>query len=581
MIVDFPCTELRGLYDTRPQYKTIEKGLNTWSRLVARVQMSLSAALIVLCLASFGLAIGTESCFLCLSHKEPLVVSTQLAPLHQYELILEYGNQLCNKSFGVTQLRNCIARAEQYAHDRVKDLYSEAERHQSSVTISLDNMCEVLAACATSCCLSQWDPEQVHISFGGDNSMIVMWVTQNELGTPSVAYWPNLSGNVKQNAAININFSNATTYTYDSTEWLGYIYTANLTNLSNLTSYDYQLCGSTSNGFACFPTIYNFTAPPVASTAPLTARFTSSSLLPYIPGETAAIACIFGDVSTEVNAVETASSIVTLRKNTTIQLVVNAGDLAYADGAVSIWDEYFRMIEDFAAYIPVMTAPGNHENYYNFASYYARFTMPVASSNSPSKQYYSFNYEKIHYVSFSVEEDDGASLLPGAPQRVWLENDLAQANTERDVRPWIILFGHRPFYCSSDSNDCTDVASKLRELLEGLINQYHVDVVISGHKHNYERTYPVYQSEATSNDYNDPAAPVYYVVGTGGVDKNSDFVDPEPSWSADRDDKYGYLFASAPDSNTLQLYYLSKSFNVHDSATIQRTTVISTWSFTH
>merc|ERR1712137_1148830 len=203
--------------------------------------------------------------------------------------------------------------------------------------------------------------------------------------------------------------------------------------------------------------------------------------------------------------------------------------------------------------------------------------MPHEQSGSDSKQYYSFNYEKIHFISWSIEELKGVDLRPNGKQRKWLENDLKQANMERDVRPWIVLFGHRPFYCSSDSHDCKDVALELRELLEDLINEYHIDVVLQAHKHNYERTYPVYDSQETQQNYENPQAPMYYVVGVGGRDKNSDFNSDQPSWSADRETKYGSLLLSAPDENTFEMVYLSKSFNVHDSATITRTEPITNW----
>ena len=53
--------------------------------------------------------------------------------------------------------------------------------------------------------------------------------------------------------------------------------------------------------------------------------------------------------------------------------------------------------------------------------------------------------------------------------------------------------------------------------MEELFHDYAVDVVISGHNHNYERTYPVFKKNPTSTEYNNPAAPVYIVAGTGGV----------------------------------------------------------------
>jgi len=189
--------------------------------------------------------------------------------------------------------------------------------------------------------------------------------------------------------------------------------------------------------------------------------------------------------------------------------------------------------------------------------------------------------KKIHFVTWSFEEFKGLDLRKhGGKQREWLEADLAQANQERDVRPWIVLFGHRPLYCSSNSHDCKDVAEYIRFLLEDLINEYHVDVVLQAHKHNYERTYPVYKQQQLQDDYTDPLGPMYYVVGTGGREKNSDFNNDQPDWSADRDDTYGYLLLSAPTENALEMVYLSKSFKVHDSATIVRTQPITNWSFT-
>ena len=95
------------------------------------------------------------------------------------------------------------------------------------------------------------------------------------------------------------------------------------------------------------------------------------------------------------------------------------------------------------------------------------------------------------------------------------------------------------------------------------------------------RTFPVYQSEETQTDYENPKAPVYYVVGVGGVEKNTDFQNDQPSWSADRETKYGYLLMSAPDESTFEMVYLSKSYNVHDSATITRTEPITNWTFSH
>ena len=59
-------------------------------------------------------------------------------------------------------------------------------------------------------------------------------------------------------------------------------------------------------------------------------------------------------------------------------MILHVGDFAYdlhrLNGTVG--DQWMRQIESIAAYVPYMTAPGNHEWAYHFAHYRARFTMP-------------------------------------------------------------------------------------------------------------------------------------------------------------------------------------------------------------
>ena len=54
-------------------------------------------------------------------------------------------------------------------------------------------------------------------------------------------------------------------------------------------------------------------------------------------------------------------------------------------------------------------------------------------------------------------------------------------------------------------------------------------------------------------------------------EKNSDFQDPCPDWSAAQGDKFGYVLMTAPDAYTLETVYISKSFNPYDNVTITRT----------
>ena len=58
--------------------------------------------------------------------------------------------------------------------------------------------------------------------------------------------------------------------------------------------------------------------------------------------------------------------------------------------------------------------------------------------------------------------------------------------------------------------------------------KYGVDLVITAHNHNYQRTYPLYSTskhsnspeikDKNANNYDNPSAPIYVTVGTAGAE---------------------------------------------------------------
>jgi hypothetical protein len=62
---------------------------------------------------------------------------------------------------------------------------------------------------------------------------------------------------------------------------------------------------------------------------------------------------------------------------------------------------------------------------------------------SPSPFYYSWNHGLVHFVSISFESGWEA----GGAQAAWLREDLGAV--DRSQTPWVVLYVHRPFYCSN------------------------------------------------------------------------------------------------------------------------------------
>lgn len=103
--------------------------------------------------------------------------------------------------------------------------------------------------------------------------------------------------------------------------------------------------------------------------------------------------------------------------------------------------------------------------------------MPYRESKSLSPDYYSVDYKWIHIVSITTEPLFETSPESFETVTTWLRQDLARANANRAQRPWIVVIGHRPLYCSSyDEGACVESTKTLRQSgLEDILLEFNVD----------------------------------------------------------------------------------------------------------
>ncbi|KAL4169651.1 hypothetical protein KRP22_010569 [Phytophthora ramorum] len=248
--------------------------------------------------------------------------------------------------------------------------------------------------------------------------------------------------------------------------------------------------------------------------------------------------------------------------------VVSVGDYAYdlnmMDGHVG--DIFMQEIEPIAASVPFMVCPGNHETHNAFSHYSQRFQLMPSNENAgvqtvhvggrskdaepkevPNNWFYSFNVGLVHFTVISTEiyfkstlDVDGDVI---ARQEAWLEQDLAQANANREMTPWIVVIGHRPMYCTSDDTNCGDKAAMLRDMLEDKFFLHGVDLYICGHQHNYERAFDVYKSQTWKRTRN-MRATTHILTGASGQYLTSimrkAFERPAEVWDAFRNSIFGY-----------------------------------------
>ncbi|MCP3979461.1 MAG: hypothetical protein GY716_09040 [bacterium] len=168
------------------------------------------------------------------------------------------------------------------------------------------------------------------------------------------------------------------------------------------------------------------------------------------------------------------------------------GDNAYSFGTD---DEYqrklFDVFPDMLRKSVLWPAIGNHDAYTadagsEWGPYFDIFTLPDDAQNggvsSGTEAYYSFDYGNIHFV---VLESHETPRTPGSAMLLWLEADLAA--TDKD---WIVAFWHHPPY--SNGGHRSDVEPRLAEMREyvvPILDDYGVDLTLTGHSHSYERSF--------------------------------------------------------------------------------------------
>lgn len=231
---------------------------------------------------------------------------------------------------------------------------------------------------------------------------------------------------------------------------------------------------------------------------------------------------IIGDSGT---ANENARNVYDAYRNVTgsehTDLFLMLGDNAYDSGTDTEYQAaVFEMYPELLRQTSLWPTLGNHDNY-NRDVYLDTFTLPTDSGGvaSGTELYYSFDYANIHFICL-----DSATPSPAAQEDMiaWLEQDLM--NTDQD---WIVsFFHHGPYTKGSHNSDDEREHEDMREKATTLLEDYGVDLVFSGHSHNYERSMLINGHYGHSNSFVLETMGVDVGNGSdvGGVDANGNFV---------------------------------------------------------
>jgi hypothetical protein len=261
---------------------------------------------------------------------------------------------------------------------------------------------------------------------------------------------------------------------------LNVIHTVELTGLEPDTAYHYRV-GNPSDGWSQDQVFYTG---PADLCAPFTFALAADNRGDFA-GSSACWEALFGLIAAEAPA-----------------FVINSGDLVREGKNASEWADFLRRSEAHMGTVAILPAIGNHDDddvEGDGAKYNQIFALPRNSANN-TEDFYSFDYGNVHFACLSTSSFDFAT------QYAWLEQDLAATD-----KLWKVVFFHVPVYSSGSHGSNED--GKTWGYIP-LFDQYHVDLVVTGHDHIYERYKPKVDHQVVAS-YEEGTC--YMVSGGGGA----------------------------------------------------------------
>lgn len=276
---------------------------------------------------------------------------------------------------------------------------------------------------------------------------------------------------------------------------------------------------------------------------------------------------VFGDLSSRSSYLKKVAEI-----GLNHDAIFHLGDISYnlESRSGKNGNEFLEAIEIAASKVPYLTVPGDHEigDDGSYTHYSYKFSNPVADFPMSSDN---LNWCKdIDFKIMIIGLNSQQFANPSVDIIDWLEVTLS-----RTTFTWRILLMHQPLYCSEHNwnDDCKKTNSQLRNNLEGIFVKHNVDLVLSGHIHAYERSWPMANGKPTQLNYHDCKAPVYVTTGTTGNDVIADKLTMKSPWSAvsksgSGTESYGILKIKSKELNYKQISLIDSS--IIDSFTISK-----------
>jgi hypothetical protein len=228
-----------------------------------------------------------------------------------------------------------------------------------------------------------------------------------------------------------------------------------------------------------------------------------------------------GDVSAPEVAVQalTANLVESLHPAAVLVL----GDAQYGEGTI---EQFEHAYEPTWGRFKAITwpVPGNHEYKSGGHGYFAYFG---ARAGEEARGFYSFDLGDWHFIALNTgDECHAIGCDAESAQAKWLEADLAASTKKCTIAYW-----HHPRFGSGHHGRFEPAATFWK-----ILAAHHVELVLNGHEHLYERLAPMNAEGAPSVD-----GTTELIIGTGGIGFTEFNGTPEPTSVVHQNDTSGVM----------------------------------------
>ncbi|HEY3806127.1 MAG TPA: metallophosphoesterase family protein [Kofleriaceae bacterium] len=179
-------------------------------------------------------------------------------------------------------------------------------------------------------------------------------------------------------------------------------------------------------------------------------------------------------------------------------LILYSGDAVTLGLTQYEWDEFFADAQPLLATVPMIYAEGNHEA--NAVNFFSQLALPGDQQNFGID----YGYAHITVANDSPTQPDD---LAGSTKDA-IQADFAASTSAR----WKLLMHHQPMWSASTMHGSNIM---LQQLWQPLVDQYGIDLVLNGHDHDYEVSFPMLGQTVQATN---ATGTVYVVAGGAGAE---------------------------------------------------------------